>query len=167
MDKDVICFSIMIGGALAAFAAIAGLRLKKKTIFAGLITGTVIAALNMLVEYAGARLDVYHVSGPWMLFRTPLPLTLGWVFLTFIFCAGYQRLVRPGRKKTAVLLYVLAGIAIGCLADYYFYSRAGILELGERGSPVIILFVWLVFVPFALFVYELLMGMMSENRERQ
>jgi len=155
----------MIGGALGSALAMWSLRRHKEVILAGAGVGVAIALLNMAVEFAGATFDVYYISGPWVLLRTPVPLTLGWVFLTFIFCAGYELVVRRRKRRKAVPLFILAGIVIGCLTDYFFYRYAQILALGENGSPALIGAVWLVFVPLTIFLYEFLMGVLSGNEE--
>lgn len=164
MDKNVVCFSILLAGALLSALAFFGLRLKKEIILSGFITGLVISLLNMLAEFAGAELEVYYVSGPWVLLRTPLPLTAGWVLLTFLFCLGYELEIRQ-RGRMAASLYVLIGIVVGCLTDYFFYRGPQILTLGKNGSPLIILTVWLLFIPLTVFLYEFFRGHFSTTEE--
>lgn len=161
MDKDIFCFAVAGGSVAAAVVAARLFRLNKKQIASGLVVGLAVAALNMLVEFAGAEFDVYHVSGPWTLLRTPAPLTFAWVFLTFIFCAGYEVLVRRRKRRKQAWRFILAGIIAGCLGDWSFYRYAGILTLGGSGSWVHIFLVWLVFVPLTVFLYELVMGVLS------
>jgi len=164
MNKETLCFALMAGGIMAALAAIAGLRLKRQMIAAGIATGAVIALLNMLVEFLGARLDVYYVSGPWMLVQTPIPLTVTWLFMTFVFIAGYTVVKRRAPRKSSVTLYMAAAIVAGWLTDYAFH-RVGILTLGKNGSPAMIAAVWIIFVPLTIFLYELLMALMAGDRD--
>ena len=161
MDKATVSFAIMIGGAVMAGLLVIRLRGRGRMITAGFIIGLIVALLNMLVEYLGSSLDIYHVAGPWTIISTPLPLTIGWVFMTFIYCTGYWLLTRRGRKSAVVVAYALIGIAIGCLTDYFFYAHAGILTLGSNGSPAMIFIVWLVFIPLAIILYELLLNFIS------
>jgi hypothetical protein len=164
MNKDIICFSIMIAGAALSMVVTFRLRRRKETVIAGILTGIVIAALNMMLEYFGSITDTYHVSGPWPLLKTPLPLSAGWVFMTFIYCSVYGRMIRSQRRKGALIGFILGGVLIGWLADYSFY-RAGILTLGTRGSPAVIMTVWVVFVPATIFIYEFFMGLFSNSGE--
>jgi hypothetical protein len=164
MNKDIICFSIMITGAVLSMVMIFRLRRNKEMVIAGILTGIVIAALNMALEYFGSITGTYYVSGPWILLKTPLPLSIGWVFMTFIYCSVYARMIRGQRRKGALIVFILIGILVGWLADYSFY-RAGILTLGTRGSPAVIMTVWVVFVPATLFICEFFMGLFSSSGE--
>jgi len=164
MSKDFICFSIMITGAVISTAVMVRQRRKKEMVIAGILTGIAIAALNMALEYFGSITDIYYVSGPWTLLKTPLPLSVGWVFMTFIYCAVYGRMIRRQRRKGALIGFIIGGVVIGWLADYSFY-RAGILTLGSRGSPAVIMTVWVVFVPVTIFIYEFFMGFLEETSE--
>jgi len=154
----------MAGGILATIAVIAGLRLKRQIIAAGIATGVVIAVLNMLVELLGASFDLYHVSGPWMLVQTPIPLTVTWLFMTFVFIAGYTVVIRRAPRKSSVTLYMAAAIVAGWLTDYAFH-RVGILTLGKNGSPAMIAAVWIIFVPLAIFLYELLFALLPGDKD--
>ena len=163
MSTEVICFSIMIGGALASIIVAIRLRGKKEMLISGFACGILVAFLNMMVEYAGVKFDLYHISGPWRLLETPLPLTLGWLSLSFLYCSIYGLVIRKKRGSVAVLVFMLSGIVIGCLTDFLFY-RAGIMALGENGSPFVILTVWLVFIPLSIFIYEFFMGFLSVGK---
>jgi len=157
MSQAWICFTLMLAGAVLAGTVLFRQRRNRKLVQASLITGVAVALANMAVEAVAARFDLYYVSGPGMVFRTPLPLTLAWVFLTFVYCTLYGRMIRGRQGKAAATLYMAGGIIAGALTDYLF-SRLGVLTLGAHGSPAFILAVWLLFIPGSIFLYELLLS---------
>jgi hypothetical protein len=167
MNKDVFCWGLMAGpAALAAVILIRGLRRShpsRSRLIAGLLTGVVVAGLNMLLEFAGAELDIYYVSGPAVIVRTPLPLTVAWVFMTFGFVTGYAAVKRRAAGKGPVMIFIAVGVVAGWLADYTFY-RAGILSLGAHGSAAGIAAVWLTFVPLTVFIFELLQAALGSAK---
>jgi hypothetical protein len=164
MNKEVVCYSIVFGAALLTAIALLRLRLHKEMILSGFLTGLLVAGLNMLVEYLGARYDVYYVSGPWVVLHTPLPLAIGWVFITFLYCTVYGIVIRDTRGKWAVLGYVAAGIIAGCMTDFLLYRFAEIVALGKKGTPYCIVLIWLIFVPLTIFLYEFFMGLLLEEK---
>jgi len=156
MKTDIVCFFIPIFGIIASIRIIRRFKLDKKVVKTGLIVGVIISSLNILLEYAGAELDIYYVSGPFRIIRSPLPLSIGWVFLTFLFCSGYELIAR-GRGSFITLLYITTGIVIGCFIDFSFYRFFEILTLGEKGSPLLIALIWIIFVPVTVSVYDSLL----------
>ena len=161
MTPAVVSFGLLIGGALLTGAALWRLGPALARILAGFLTGFLIAILNMGLEYLGAELDLYSVSGPWPVLRSPLPLTLAWIFMTFLYCTGYGALVRG--RKGARRTWIRAGIALGGLTDLGLFRQARILTLGPQGSPAFILLVWAVFIPLTIFLYEFFLGLLEKR----
>ncbi len=164
MKKELICFLIMFGSVIISMLILLRFKLQPEKIISGFLTGLVVALLNMLIEYLGARLDIYYVSGPWTVLNTPLPLTIGWIFLSFIYCTGYSLMIKDKGGRRATRAYIVTGVIVGCLLDLFFYRHAGILTLGKRGTPYHVILIWPIFVVLALATYEFFMGVLERRR---
>lgn len=131
--------------------AVIKLKPPGKILLSALLTGGVITVFNTLCEWFCAKEDIYYVAGPLPLFRTPFPFFLLWIFLTSLYCTGFQFL--PSGKKGRAL-YVFAGIVAGWGFDYIMWKK-GVLLLGKGGGPMAIAMVWILAVPLALILFAL------------
>lgn len=144
----------MAGSILAAVEFIARRRPDRTILITGFLTGIILTLVNMTVEWAGARADIYYVIGPFPVVRTPLPLLIAWVFLAFLFCAWYSLIFRRPRPVLRPWLYVSTGIAAGWGMDFTGWKVLGLLRLGDRGHPLILAVIWAVLIPLTIVVYR-------------
>ena len=131
-------------------------RPERCVVRSGLITGLIVTILNTIVEGIGASLDVYYVSGPLTIWKTPAPLFITWILLTFLYCLGYSLFSKDFHNEPLSSLYILAGIVAGWLFDYSGWRYLDILRLGEKGNPFLIATVWIIFVPLSIGIYRLI-----------
>jgi hypothetical protein len=140
--------------AIAAFSIMAiPLRKNPGKIFAGILAGLLVGLINILVEFFGARNQIYFVHGLWMFAHSSMALTAAWILFAACFALGTESIKKLTMPQAALMVYISVGIIIGTFSDFAGQSWLGHFQMGPNGNWLFIIPIWLILVPATVAIY--------------
>lgn len=131
------------------------LKPSKNVILAGFVAGLFVAMLDYFFEFAALKLGLWSLHGALLLYGIPISLSIGWIFLGFVYAVIYNDLARLRRSNLARLIYMMICIIGGVSFDYISSIRIGFIKFSPSVSPLSTIPVWVILVPLTTLVFYL------------